>query len=216
MHIAHYLVGILFYAAMAPAIWIDAYESWVSSALLQNQGQQHAKDGQTNLFDLLTVQTWIGLLLYLWGSFHQNRCHVILANLRKPLTTTVRTKSASDIGSNEASSGIQQEYKVPFGDWFQYLVTPHYSAEMVIYLGFYLMVTSSVSSLSVSTPPAASTMLFVLVWIIANLSIVARESDRWYRSRFGEDYANMTPATEKQQLREQKKMKRAILIPFVY
>ncbi|KAF9170983.1 hypothetical protein BGX21_007274 [Mortierella sp. AD011] len=193
LHIGHYLIGITFYTAMAPAIWVDTYESWVKSTVLQNQTDQHQSQ--------LPLQTWIGFALFLWGSLHQYRCHVILANLRKP-------------SSRGASAGVQrqQEYKVPFGDWFQYLVTPHYSAEMVIYLGLYLMVSSS---LSLPISPTVPTMLYSLVWVIVNLGIVARETDQWYRTRFGNNYTEPKETVAGQQ-RQPKTARRAILIPFVY
>ncbi|KAF9356121.1 hypothetical protein BGX26_005706 [Mortierella sp. AD094] len=220
LHIGHYIIGISFYAAMAPAIWVDTYESWVKSTVSQSQTHQrehqsqHAREEHENLFGSLPLQAWIGLALFLWGSWHQYRCHVILANLRKPSTKDIHPKSAPESSSREATAGAQQqqEYKVPFGDWFQYLVAPHYSAEMVIYLGLYLMVSSS---LSLSTSPTVSTMLYSWVWVIVNLGIVARETDQWYRSRFGENYAEAKEAIAGQQ-RQPKTTRRAILIPFVY
>ncbi|KAF8927988.1 hypothetical protein BGZ58_009964, partial [Dissophora ornata] len=103
-----------------------------------------------------------------------------------------------------------QEYKVPFGDWFEYLVTPHYCAEMVIYFAFYLMTLSSESTISSSS--SAPTLLVAWIWVVVNLGIIARETSQWYRSRFGEGYVGMvmTPTGE------QKQRKRAILVPFVY
>ncbi|KAI7832758.1 3-oxo-5-alpha-steroid 4-dehydrogenase-domain-containing protein [Gamsiella multidivaricata] len=193
IHLGHYLVGISFYAAMAPALWVDAYESWVRVGSGPQWREYDLENTQAELKGLL--ESWrcvVGVGLFVWASWHQHRCHVILADLRKPVV--VKTRGSSKAGGAEEAKG-SQEYRVPFGDWFEYLVTPHYSAEMVIYFALYLTLSSSSSSLS------PMTLLFAWVWVVVNLGIVAKETDQWYRSRFGEAYAGQ---------------RRAILIPFVY
>ncbi|KAI8345984.1 hypothetical protein B0O80DRAFT_503867 [Mortierella sp. GBAus27b] len=222
LHVGHYLVGVSFYAAIAPSFWVDSYECWVNGVdsrlgqhheghpyrhLHHSRHHQEAKDNSVG-YDWLgrTMNNWqclLGLGLFLWGSWHQHRCHVILANLRKPSSSqeTKSTKSATQEGTKETTP--PQEYKVPFGDWFEYLVTPHYSAEMVLYFGFYLMVSSE---------SPATTLLFAWVWVVVNLGIIARETDQWYKSRFGPAYAGTLTTAAGQSLPK----RRAILIPFVY
>lgn len=63
-----------------------------------------------------------GVSLFLWASYHQNRCHHILADLRK----TPRSQGASNGSRN---------YSVPYGDWFTYVSNPHYLAEILLYVG---------------------------------------------------------------------------------
>ncbi|KAK3810100.1 MAG: hypothetical protein J3Q66DRAFT_63262 [Benniella sp.] len=229
IHIGHYLVGISFYAAMAPSFWVDAYESWVIAKETQLSQQGHpyrhlhhghsrpSQETKENPFGyewldwLNNWQCLVGLGLFLWGSWHQHRCHVILANLRKSPSQTKKTDDAIPQGGN----GIPQEYKVPFGDWFEYFVAPHYAAEMVIYFAFYLMVSSSSSSPSLSGSGSGSqaiTLLFASVWVVVNLGIVARETEQWYKGRFGEAFAGTRTTATGQRLPK----RRAILIPFVY
>ncbi|KAI1318311.1 3-oxo-5-alpha-steroid 4-dehydrogenase [Mortierella claussenii] len=109
------------------------------------------------------------------------------------------------------SVGILASASVPFGDWFEYLVAPHYSAEMIMYLALYLMVSSC------GKGGQAPTLLVAWVWVVVNLGIVAKETDQWYRTRFGEDYAEPagTPARNQGQVHIKRKQ-RAILVPFVY
>ncbi|KAF9425800.1 Steroid 5 alpha-reductase 3 [Podila epigama] len=194
INIGHYLIGITFYAAIAPALWIDAVEkiySWnhvsVHTGVFQASG---------TLTRAESIQCLVGLTMFLWASWHQHRCHCILANLRAP---------AAAAASTEATTTSQ--YKVPFGDWFRYMVTPHYSAEMLIYFGLYIMVTSTTigdgSKVSATRAPSP-TLLIACVWTVINLGVVSRETDAWYKARFGPDYSGPNQS------------RRRILIPFVY
>ncbi|CAO3565940.1 unnamed protein product [Mortierella alpina] len=189
MHIGHYLIGITFYAAMAPCMWIDAYDSWIQA------GEQKQGEASSTAWNVRCV---LGLVLFLWGSWHQYRCHVILANLRPRPSQQTHARAA------EKWEAAKQEYKVPFGDWFEYMVAPHYTAEMVIYLGFYLMASPTLF--------VPSTLLLAWIWVVVNLGIVARETDQWYRSRFGDKYAGVIVSSTGQRIRK----RRAIWIPFVF
>ncbi|KAG0293508.1 hypothetical protein BGZ96_002737 [Linnemannia gamsii] len=203
MHITHYIVGITFYSAMAPSTWIDAYEAWIKQGAATGPvvfaTTSSAPPLDSMLFGL-NVQCLLGLMVFIWANWHQYNCHVILAKLRsKHMKVEDKPK--------------KQVYKVPFGDWFQYMVTPHYSAEMLIYLGLYLMASSSPLTANSSTAP---TMLFACVWVVVNLGIVARETDQWYRTRFGDRYAAIGSPAEFKPSRSGRAPRRYILIPFIY
>ncbi|KAF9909421.1 hypothetical protein EC991_008560 [Linnemannia zychae] len=203
MHVAHYIIGITFYAAMAPTTWIDAYEAWLRQGGSISPANTTTPSPLDSILFGLHGQCLLGLLLFVWGGWHQYNCHVILANLRpKP-----RSSNGGDSEPKEKPA-----YRVPFGDWFEYMVAPHYSAEMVIYLGLYLMGSSLPLTASSSTAP---TLLFAWIWVITNLGIVARETDQWYRARFGDRYATTAPTGTKAG-RSSRTPKRYILIPFIY
>uniref|UniRef100_A0A8C0H1T0 Polyprenal reductase n=1 Tax=Chelonoidis abingdonii TaxID=106734 RepID=A0A8C0H1T0_CHEAB len=73
------------------------------------------------LFNLFMQVCWyhiLGIMMYIWASVHQHRCHVILANLRK-------SKSGKVVSLN---------HSIPFGDWFERVSCPHYFAELLIYV----------------------------------------------------------------------------------
>ncbi|KAK6805883.1 hypothetical protein RDI58_003668 [Solanum bulbocastanum] len=98
--------------------------------------------------------SWIGAAICFWGWIHQQRCHAILGSLRE-------NREDND------------EYVVPHGDWFQYVSSPHYLAEIVVYAGF--VVASGCSDLTIW-----------LLWgfTVANLVLAAAETHRWYLHKF--------------------------------
>uniref|UniRef100_G3U0W3 Polyprenal reductase n=1 Tax=Loxodonta africana TaxID=9785 RepID=G3U0W3_LOXAF len=56
--------------------------------------------------NLLMQARWfhiLGMLMFVWSSAHQYKCHVILSNLRK----------------NKAGVVIHCNHSIPFGDWFE-------------------------------------------------------------------------------------------------
>jgi 3-oxo-5-alpha-steroid 4-dehydrogenase 3 len=66
----------------------------------------------------------ISVLLFAVGRFHQSVCHNILASLR--------SLSGSDA------------YFIPFGDWFSVSASPHYTAELLIYLALCILQPTNV------------------------------------------------------------------------
>ncbi|XP_061440600.1 polyprenol reductase [Rhineura floridana] len=75
--------------------------------------------------NLLTVCWYhiLGVLMFIWASVHQHRCHVILANLRK----------------NKLGKVVNLDHSIPFGDWFELVSCPHYFAELLIYISMAAM-----------------------------------------------------------------------------
>ena len=74
-----------------------------------------AGDGVENAALQLKWYHISGLLLFLYASFHQYKCHVILANIR-----------------TDHKDG---RYALPKGDWFELVTNPHYFAEILLYIG---------------------------------------------------------------------------------
>ncbi|KAI5069438.1 hypothetical protein GOP47_0015739 [Adiantum capillus-veneris] len=93
-----------------------------------------------------------GAVIFVWGWIHQYRCHSILASLR----------------ANDKMKKEDSQYKIPYGDWFEYVSCAHYLAEFVIYIGF--LVATGGSNLD-------TWLLFVFV--VLNLSIAAGDSHKW-------------------------------------
>ncbi len=60
-------------------------------------------------------------------SYHQYKCHCILANLRN---------------NKNKTSG----YSIPYSDWFDYVSCPHYLAEIVIYTSLWIFTGFKLSS----------------------------------------------------------------------
>ncbi|ORZ01121.1 3-oxo-5-alpha-steroid 4-dehydrogenase-domain-containing protein [Syncephalastrum racemosum] len=149
MHVSHYLVGLGFYGAMVLAAWIEGAVSlgvWPSTPRAPP-----------------TQMAWrvAGVLLFIYASVHQYRCHAILANLKKK----------------------QKGYVIPRGDWFEYVVSPHYLADILVYVALCLV-----------NGGRNLTYLCGLVWTVVNLSVTAGESEAWYRKTFGREYSAAFPA----------------------
>ncbi|XP_012065490.1 polyprenol reductase 2 isoform X2 [Jatropha curcas] len=126
MHIFGYLVGLFFYTvAPLTLCYSCAFEAFNFAAYQMIEA--NVKNQQTVAVDFdwwrlvkpfvkLGWCHWVGAAIFAWGWLHQLRCHAILGSLRE------------DREQNE-------EYGIPRGDWFEIVSSPHYLAEMIIYLG---------------------------------------------------------------------------------
>lgn len=65
---------------------------------------------------------------------------------------------------------------IPRGGMFEYVSCPHYLAEIIIYLGLYIM-----SHLDTS-------MLLLLTWTAVNQTFAAILSHKWYHEQFKNAY----------------------------
>lgn len=71
--------------------------------------------------NLLLPARWfhvLGMMMFLWSSAHQYECHVILSNLRR----------------NKKGAIVHCQHRIPFGDWFEYVSSANYLAELMIYI----------------------------------------------------------------------------------
>ncbi|KAG8368147.1 hypothetical protein BUALT_Bualt15G0014800 [Buddleja alternifolia] len=180
MHIFGYLTGLFFYTA-APLSLCCTYASelfnFVTSLLAEfivkgkNRMQVTELDlwGIVNPLMQLKWYVWIGAAFFSWGWIHQLCCHAILGSLRK------NDKKVDD-------------YAIPHGDWFEYVSSPHYLAEIVMYGG--IVIASGFSDI---------TIWLLFGFVVANLAIAAAETHRWYLRKFGNYPRN-----------------RCAIIPFVY
>lgn len=104
----------------------------------------------------------VAILIFLWASYHQHVCHKILASLR----------TATD------QKGGKQRYSQPDGDWFELVSSPHFLAEILIYMAMMLCF--------VVTDVWTSWWL-ILVYLVSTLGLSARQTHTWYKQKF-EDY----------------------------
>ena len=113
---------------------------------------QSTCDSSISLESILNWYHMIGVIAFLWASWHQNKCHKILANLRKP---------------------NKDVHKIPYGDWFEYVSSPHFLAEVIIY--FALFVVFGFSNYH---------FILVVVSTIVCLLLSARQTHEWYLKHF--------------------------------
>ncbi|XP_045690573.1 polyprenol reductase isoform X2 [Phyllostomus hastatus] len=110
--------------------------------------------------NLLMQARWFhvfGTMMFIWSSVHQYKCHVILSNLRK----------------SKAGAVVHCNHRIPFGDWFEYVSSPHYLAELMIYI-----------SLAVIFGLHNLTWWLVVACVFFNQALSAFLSHRFYKSRF--------------------------------
>ncbi|KAH6810497.1 3-oxo-5-alpha-steroid 4-dehydrogenase family protein [Perilla frutescens var. hirtella] len=161
MHIAGYLTGLFFYTA-APLSLCSTYSVEMFKHVINLfaefvvEGKGRMRVTEFDLWPLLQLKwyAWIGAAFFFWGWIHQRRCHAILGSLRE-------------------NGGKVDEYAIPEGDWFEYVSSPHYLAEIVIYCG--LAIASGVSDI---------TIWLVVGFVVANLALAAGETHRWYIGKF--------------------------------
>ncbi|GLE02072.1 hypothetical protein PINS_up010910 [Pythium insidiosum] len=99
MHIALLIAGLIHYLGIAPSSLSDPASIAGSSSSLT----------------LVSPTLWIGLALFVFGTYHQWKCNTMLAKQKR-------------------DSGYR--HVVPRGDWFDVVRCPLYSAELLIYLAF--------------------------------------------------------------------------------
>ena len=100
-----------------------------------------------------------GLLLFSYASFHQYKCHVILANIRS--------------GHKSETNGVR--YSLPTGDWFELVTNPHYFAEILLYTG--ISMVQGFKNVWTIVPVLSTTLL---------LLIGAKLSHEWYTEKYGD------------------------------
>ncbi|XP_004706387.2 polyprenol reductase, partial [Echinops telfairi] len=109
---------------------------------------------------LLMQARWfhiLGMLMFFWSSAHHYKCHVILSNLRK----------------NKAGVVIHSNHRIPSGDWFEYVSSPHHLAELMIYL-----------SLAVTFGFRNVTWWLVVAYVLFSQALNALLNHRYYKSTF--------------------------------
>ncbi|XP_044274081.1 polyprenol reductase [Varanus komodoensis] len=99
----------------------------------------------------------LGLMMFIWASLHQHRCHVILANLRK----------------NKSGKVVNLDHSIPFGDWFEMVSCPHYLAELLIYIS--MAITFGLNNF---------TWWLVVAYVFFNQAMSAVLSHEYYLSNF--------------------------------
>ncbi|KAM4854796.1 polyprenal reductase isoform 1-T1 [Thomomys bottae] len=109
---------------------------------------------------VLTQARWfhvLGMMAFIWSSAHQYKCHVILGNLRR----------------NKAGIVIHCNHRIPFGDWFEYVSSPNYLAELMIYI-----------SMAATFGFYNTTWWLVVTYVFFSQALSAFLSHKFYKSQF--------------------------------
>ncbi|CAO2639622.1 Polyprenol reductase [Lemmus lemmus] len=110
--------------------------------------------------NLLTQARWfhiLGMMMFFWSSAHQYKCHVILSNLRR----------------NKKGVIVHCQHRIPFGDWFDYVSSANYLAELLIYIS--MAVTFGFHNL---------TWWLVVTYVFFSQALSAFFNHNFYKSTF--------------------------------
>lgn len=150
MNLSHYIVGFSHYFGAITAILAEAPgftpHTGVSGLVLKLN------------FSELHLYHFGALLTFTWAFIHQYRAAVILADLRKD-------------GSGKV---VHQMYKIPEGDLFNLVSSPHMLCEVVIYLSLMIMLWGN------------SIFPWVAVWVVCNQAENALLTHWWYQEKYKE------------------------------
>lgn len=115
---------------------------------------------ETYKYEFFTPCHIIGVLLFLWSSYIQFDSHRILANLRKDTKGRIYTT----------------KHSIPRGKWFDLVSSPHYLAEIMIYLAITIVLGGQ-----------SQTWWMVFLFVVTNQTFVGMFNHKWYLKTF-EDY----------------------------
>ena len=107
------------------------------------------------LWQQLSWSHCLAVLLFFWASYHQYQCHTILGKL------TTWTPDGKKI------------YKIPHGDWFEHVSSPHYLAEILIYIALFAVMKGQ-----------SIRWILVLIFVVLNLTLGAQNTHLWYKEKF--------------------------------
>jgi len=148
MNVGHYALGMLLYSTFSFAVLSEA--PLLGSYKVTDLGAE-----------LLTIPNILGVVLFLYASYHHNYVHVQFANFRK------------DREGKVTGTG----HVIPHGGWFEYVSCPHYLAEILIYI-----------AMAIVGGLAHMTLLSVIIFVLDNQVVAAYISHRWYKETYKEKY----------------------------
>lgn len=126
------------------------------------------------------IERLMAIVGCLYFQYQQHLHHATLGNLRPNVTK---------------SSGGINSYRIPKGDWFEFVSCPHYFAEIMIYFMFAILIQVQTDSTAIEDEESyisyrlhTQTHWIVLLWTTTNLSISAARTHEWYVSTFGQAY----------------------------
>ncbi|KAK3924907.1 Polyprenol reductase [Frankliniella fusca] len=150
MNFSHYIVGFLHYFGAINAILVEApgftSHTGVSSLVLRLN------------FSELHYYHYLAIVSFVWAFVHQYRAAIILADLRRDTTGKV----------------VSQAYRLPEGDLFNLVSSPHMLCEVVMYFSLLNILWGS------------SVFPYVTVWVLSNQVENALLTHWWYQEKFKE------------------------------
>lgn len=148
-----------------------------------------------------------GSCLFFYGQWQNMRADYYLLHLRQSKgkreaamqnrqdSSPSRSRSRGGrTGQIEERGQTQHSYQIPYGLWFTSVSCANFFGEIVEWVGYAMVVTSSTAlspySATLLSPSATAALSFVL-YVLSNLLPRAAAHHRWYEVQFGDAYRRL-------------------------
>jgi len=159
MNLVHYFVGFFLYST----VQLCAISGVGSLRPSRDDPFQQISNLDGASLQMLLTNHWnkvLGVVIFLWASFHHSKTHTILANLRKDRTGT---------------RVLHRQHVIPRGGSFTYLSAPHFVYEICLYLAMGLVCMQN------------PTMWWgPVLFVVINQGLMSVETHQWYKKTFKE------------------------------
>lgn len=109
------------------------------------------------------IRIFCGVMMFIFGSVSQYQTHAALAKLRK-----------SRVGQNAENEAVgqtaQSKYLIPYGGMFEYVASPHYFAEILIYFSFFIIFPCNVKGMTAISLASLSSMFYQMWQNVINFA----------------------------------------------
>ena len=159
--IGHYVLGLLFYVAMNMSIWVEtqpAFNVEPTGHKIHHtpaDGTFNPTSIPTSTSPYSTLKMSFSIAIFFLAYFAQEQAHKYLASLPK-----------------------SPSYTIPSHPLWKYLIAPHYTSEVLIYLSLAILTSPDGFPLN---PLLGSALVFVIV----NLGVSSEITRRWTVEKFG-------------------------------
>ena len=171
MHLAAYFLGIGHYALLTLSLLVDA-----------------ATSAPDVLYTHRYFKIGLGTFAFVAASAMQHRAARTLARMRRGESSNLTKKMDTgplEFGRAGAVAAVtvaaEQVYVIPRGGAFELLVSPHLTAEVLIYIALALVASQHFPLLK-----------WTALWVCVNQGVSARTAREWYIERFGNAFPTRT------------------------
>ena len=222
MHLSGYFLGIFHYLIL-PFVFLYIFPPYLCTQENDKYGF-HKKKEYNAVFlthyrnsDYSPWRIFWSIMLFLLSQIEQHVHHRILADLRRSQNVNHNVDSAkacneishlhkkikNDFDKNKTHpTATIPTYSIPNGRLFKYVACPHYFAEIITYISFFMLLDSNSSShlhlsdLLSQTSDLPNTLAIIsqykhyalLLWVTTNLVISSHKNHKWYRQTYGSKY----------------------------
>jgi hypothetical protein len=212
MHVAGYALGVGHYLVLPLVFW-DIGATYGSTFVGSNGDfTEKIHSFSSERFHSVTKTTTITVIVILgmisinlWLQYEQYRHHVILADIRRKEFRGKKLKDKATVEDKDILHLNRHYCLPPHQGWFRYILSPHYLAEILLYLSFAIILETAEQAAAIDNDAVCINFknlnlfwtiidsllvvrrfrhLTLFVWVATNLTVSAMNSYDWYNSRY--------------------------------